>query len=99
RGYKVTGVQTCALPIYDPLGLYVGKINLIGNTSHTFHDGLGRVTKKVLDLRAGGVGGGAILGAIATRDEWDGNSRLVRQFDANEIGRASCREGVGSVSV
>jgi YD repeat-containing protein len=66
-----------------------GTANTQGNSTTYVYDGASRRIRTIVDLRAGGVGSGAIDtsnplnadGRITTIAEWDGNGRLVRQTD------------------
>ncbi len=76
----------------DPLGLFSGKINGLGNTSRYFYDGLNRRISEISDLRIGGIGSGGIDtsnshnndGVVTLSYKWDGNSRLISIEDDNE---------------
>ncbi len=65
-------------------------LNLPGNTSHRFYDGLNRLIRSELDLRLDGLGDnpldlnqGGGDGKIALIQEWDDNSRLTARVDDN----------------
>lgn len=83
-------------PMEDPLGLFprgaqAGEINEPGNICRFEYDGLDRLRAEVCELRAGGVGGGALRtgrsenpdGEIRVSRAWDGNSRLASVTDDN----------------
>src|SRR5699024_11470624 len=82
RDRNVTGVQTCALPIFAPKGLCAGLP--LGATV------LGEKVESVLGYGDNGstFGGNPICcaGAISTL------SRMDEALLAGEIGRASCRD-------
>ncbi|MCI0637029.1 MAG: hypothetical protein L0206_24400, partial [Actinobacteria bacterium] len=68
-------------PTADPLGLFPGAINAPGNTKSFIHDGLGRVTAEIADLRLGGDGAGAI--DTSNPHNPDGQIRLGYTYDRN----------------
>src|SRR5699024_11501228 len=79
RDRNVTGVQTCALPIFDVQKQAEGKSNRGG--------------RKFAARRMDHDVASAEVVATGTEPNWDASHRplLVKM----EIGRASCREGVG----
>ncbi len=54
-----------------------------GNRTRSDYDDLDRLVSTTIELRQGGQGGGALLGEITTRREWDDASRLKAVIDAN----------------
>src|SRR5205807_4147754 len=93
RDYKVTGVQTCALPICGSdshLGL--GPRLQTGNLSHQF--------VAVLDFFALDGGDGvtnfeaSLVGRASRHNVLNGDASIHSVDTSNEIGRASCRERV-----
>lgn len=56
-------------------------INGRGNTVRYEYDGASRLLATHEDLRAGGVGMGAVLNSITTRQVWDANSRVEMRID------------------
>src|SRR5690606_40964500 len=87
RDFHVTGVQTCALPIFvrrvdiGLMMLVVMKLERLGR-----HIGLKRIVgiRKFRELE-GGHGGLSVLG---------GWNYVPNAYRLGKIGRASCREGV-----
>lgn len=86
--------------IADPLGLYTaGLINVHGNVSHVFYDGVSRPVRSERLLQQGGVGNGSLHllsrtnldtsnssnpdGLITVANRYDRNSRLVTKTDDN----------------
>lgn len=59
------------------------RVDALGNVVHQMHDGLDRLIRTEREMRAGGVGTGALLGRIVTRQIWDNSSRLTQQIDDN----------------
>src|SRR5690348_10448780 len=88
RDGRVTGVQTCALPIfnrtetdgYDAFGRLTSRTDQYGNTTSVTYDRLGRM------LTSSDVFGNV------NATTYDAYSRTLTSTD--EIGRASCRERV-----
>src|SRR5690625_5031528 len=88
RDGHVTGVQTCALPIYASKGLYLkgdgaGRFTPVRLTASGFHV-LGDA-KSLTELR-GADNKKLILSAR--------NDDTLLLFESSQIGRASCRERV-----
>src|SRR5262249_59056807 len=86
RDWSVTGVQTCALPIWPPAGEHDGRVE-----RRIDRAGPGRRLELGRSGRPRGKAEVVLLGVVAV-----GNAARA------EIGRASCRErakdGVGAVS-
>src|SRR6266850_1889712 len=100
RDYKVTGVQTCALPIFptavsDPTSIAKGAD---GNLWFTEHDGhkIGRITPAgvVTEFPIGSNGGPGSITAGA-----DGNVWFTEAGGANAIGRVTPLGGVSEYAV
>jgi len=70
---------------YDGRGALLQSIDAYGNAVNYQYDGLGRQTKVSREMRVGGVGTGALLNpaSIDTTQQFDANSRLIAQIDAN----------------
>ncbi len=66
---------------HDSAGNLATFIDERGNRTHHAHDGLGRLLLTRQELRAGGIGVGADVGAIETRQTWDASGRLTGQID------------------
>ncbi|MEA3204298.1 MAG: hypothetical protein QOI63_1978 [Thermoplasmata archaeon] len=64
-----------------------GTTNDHGNLVRFLRDGQGRLLGTDSELHQGGDASGALLGVVRTRQEWDGDGRLVRQID--DQGRAT----------
>src|SRR5205807_6735838 len=79
RDYKVTGVQTCALPIF-----YTYIAPLLGQTMH-----ISDISELLIASGLGFVVGSWISGSVA--DRFGTTRSLVVSL---QIGRASCRGGV-----
>src|SRR5688500_20368484 len=77
RDYKVTGVQTCALPIFDYIGWWMKKV------ADEWYTATGEVLDSVdvITHSTGGVLARSYVQSTAYGAEY-----------APEIGRASCRE-------
>src|SRR3546814_10652308 len=78
----VTGVQTCALPIYDSL---IGKLITFGANRD---EAMGRMRNALDELIVDGIKTNAPLHRDLVRDEG------FCKGGVNKIGRASCRERV-----
>ena len=61
----------------------VTSINGRGNTTRMTYDGVSRLLSTTRDLRAGGVGGGAVTGTIVTQQAWDPNGLVASRTDPN----------------
>jgi RHS repeat-associated protein len=59
-------------------------LNGRGNTTRFRYDGASRLLETDRDLRQGGTGDGVVSHTIATKNEWDRNSRLKTQTDDNQ---------------
>src|SRR3546814_10949735 len=97
----VTGVQTCALPIYDIAALWNLSLGdkVLGAARNLFF-----VRHDDLDLPAGAdyFNAGVLLMNLKRWREADGTARLIRFIEAHhdhlwahEIGRGSCRDRGG----
>src|SRR5205807_4294079 len=95
--YKVTGVQTCALPISHPLVSTLGAFNV---TSFPFADFLDPIvsagTSLSISSRRPGLQGH--LPQLHSGEGWPCVDIVLigRENMPDEIGRASCRERVSS---
>ena len=86
---KVADAQGAIIP--DPLGLFPGDINDVGNISESIQDGLGRTIQSSRELRIDGEGSNPIDlsnpsnidGKITETNIWDANSRLISVQDDN----------------
>src|SRR5205807_5549363 len=90
RDYKVTGVQTCALPILDINCLLKGDLDLISKAFGNAGLLISFCQQDVESIE--------YLGKVFAFGALDFTPLLVKQvlpdgFDKAEIGRASCREG------
>src|SRR5690606_41128422 len=82
RDFHVTGVQTCALPIYLPGESEVRRV----------HEPQYLAAQPRIGLDGPSVFGGAVVGILR---EFEQLNRALRQRGelCREVGRASCREG------
>src|SRR5256885_5508176 len=78
RDYKVTGVQTCALPILSAAHHGLGRLICLVDVNNQQADGPST----------------RMLGFEPLADKWAAFGWHVKRVDGNEIGRASCRERV-----
>ncbi|WP_372370415.1 RHS repeat-associated core domain-containing protein [Candidatus Uabimicrobium sp. HlEnr_7] len=77
--------------IADPLGLFSGNINDLGNINEFIQDGIGRTIQTIKELAVDGQGGNPldvsnpsnIDGKITETNIWDDNSRLISVQDDN----------------
>src|SRR5690606_39947601 len=94
--FHVTGVQTCALPIFRARGTIKGN----GDETEVIDNILTRrremvksygwyIRKYIVDTKAKGAI--PIVCSLVARNQWK-DGRIVRNTD--EIGRASCRDRV-----
>ena len=67
---------------YDDRDSVIGAEDTLGNTTTYAYDGMGRRTLIIRDLRAGGVGGGAVFDQIVHTFEYDLNGRATILTDA-----------------
>ncbi|HAB19182.1 MAG TPA: hypothetical protein DCE44_22425 [Verrucomicrobiales bacterium] len=68
---------------FDPKGNQTVRIDALGNVVHDEWDGLDRLVRTIREMREGGIGTGALIGQIVTRQTWDDSSRLTSQIDDN----------------
>ncbi|MFQ5766962.1 MAG: DUF6531 domain-containing protein, partial [Acidobacteriota bacterium] len=71
--------------VYDSRGILRRQVDELGNVTQMETDAQGRVVRQVQEKRTGGVGSGALEQEIETRFAYDGDSRLVQQWD--DLGR------------
>src|SRR5690606_40368066 len=94
RDFHVTGVQTCALPIYD-LGHRLAQHEKANTRSRRWLSIAGNVVGALGGPNIGGAGQ-----ALALRKRPEQEVEADRAgIDLAEIGRAACRESVGRAGV
>src|SRR5690606_40375424 len=99
RDFHVTGVQTCALPIYNTMRRIplVGSVYALAERFQLINDSLGHALgDELLVAQARRLEAVAGPGGLVARLGGDEFGVLLRD---GEIGRASCRERVESARV
>ncbi len=70
---------------YDGLGNAVKSIDELGNVAHVLYDRASRPWVTQTELRAGGVGTGALTGTVAATTHWDDAGRAWQRCDDNDF--------------
>lgn len=69
---------------YDGLGNVIKTTDELGNVVHVLRDHANRPWVTTMELRAGGVGTGALTGAVTTTTHWDDAGRAWQRCDDND---------------
>ena len=81
----MTGVQTCALPIYDEVGSRISQTDAKGHTTTFAYDKLGRRTKRTLPLGMSETFTYNTAGSLASKTDFNGKTTGYTYDSANRL--------------